>query len=441
MTRMRIVLTIVGIAAVIVTPLFAGGQSESEPTAESDRPFEGYELNITMEAVPETDFIETLIPQFEEETGMTVNINVVNFNVMYETLVTQLSGPAGRGTDDLIQVTNAWSDQFPRADWMLPLDDYMDSSGFDSAPYVDAIWDGLNTVSGGTYFVPFYHWSLGWMYRTDLLSDGDLAAAYEAEYGRELQVPESVEELLDFQAFMTREIGGDQMYGTVLQGSSPQNIPEFLPYFFSHGAELFEDGEVVVDNARGVEAIQLYVDAFGNAPEGAQGMQFDQTQAVMAQGNAASMVGYLWMKGVIEGADGSVVSGKLGMTNMPGGTGFLGAWGWGIPKSSPNPDAAWAFINWVESYDIARERAALGGEPTRLDIYEDEELLAENPDWPTHLEILQNARTWPVGLRTEEGQDIIGTTLLRAVVGEITAERAAELIAEDLRSRVTNIPD
>ena len=184
MRRSQRLIGLVGIAFLAAATAFAGGEQEQQESAGQGRPFEGYELNITMEAVPETDFIESLIPQFEEETGMTVNINVVNFNVMYETMVTQLSGPPGSGTDDVIQVTNAWSDQFPRAEWMLSLDDYIEESGFDTAPYVDAIWAGLNTVGDETYFIPFYHWSLGWMYRTDLMNDPNLAATYEAEFGR-----------------------------------------------------------------------------------------------------------------------------------------------------------------------------------------------------------------------------------------------------------------
>ena len=47
-----------------------------------------------------------------------------------------------------------------------------------------------------------------------------------------------------------------------------------------------------------------------------------------------------------------------------------------IPRSSPNPDAAWTFLQWIESPAIAKERALLGGSPTRVDVFEDPELLA-----------------------------------------------------------------
>lgn len=48
---------------------------------------------------------------------------------------------------------------------------------------------------------------------------------------------------------------------------------------------------------------------------------------------------------------------------MPGGHGLTGSWSWGLPVSSPNPDAGWEFIKWVESPDVAMRRALAGGVP------------------------------------------------------------------------------
>ena len=45
------------------------------------------------------------------------------------------------------------------------------------------------------------------------------------------------------------------------------------------------------------------------------------------------------------------------------GGGLNGAWGWAIPKSSPDPEAAWTFLKWIESPEIAKKRAMLGGSP------------------------------------------------------------------------------
>ena len=64
----------------------------------------------------------------------------------------------------------------------------------------------------------------------------------------------------------------------------------------------------------------------------------------------------------------------------PGKSGSLnGAWGWAIPKSSPNPDAAWTFLKWVELPEIDQEAGAAGGSPTRTDVFDDPEVQREIP--------------------------------------------------------------
>ncbi len=431
-TRRRLAMWAIALMLVVTTVAFAGGgQEEPQSTGGSDREFEGYELNILMEAVPETDYILELLPEFEAETGMTVNVEVVNFNVMYDRLVTQLIGPEGSGSDDVMQVSNEWSYEFGTAGWISPLDSYLSGSAVAETDYVPAVWEGLNNVDESTYYVPFYHWSMGWIYRSDLMNDPALADEYEAEFGRPLEKPSSISELLEWQEFMTRDVDGDgeMEYGNVLQGSSPQNVPEFLLYLWGNDCNI-ED----IESSCGIEALEAYKQAFANAPPGTAGMQFDQVNEVFIQGNSASAIAYLWQQGILE-QPGSQAEGRTLLTTFPGEVSFLGAWGWAIPKSAPNPDAGWAFIEWVESARIARARAERGGEPARFDILEDEELRAANPQWETHYAILTNAQDYPRPLRSEAALDVVGRTLSRMVVDEISPNEAAAIIAEDLRER------
>lgn len=408
-----------------------GGAEETGQEGASGKPFDGYELNILMEAVPETDYILELLPEFEDQTGMTVNVEVVNFNVMYDRLVTQLIGPEGSGSDDVMQVSNEWSYEFGTAGWITPLDSYLGNSDIDRSEYVPAIWDGLNNVDSQTYYVPFYHWSMGWIYRDDLMADPELAAEYKNEFGRPLEKPSTLDELLEWQQFMTRDLDGDAEleYGNVLQGSSPQNVPEFLLYLWANDCTIEN-----IESGCGIEALEAYKEAFGNAPPGTAGMQFDQVNEVFIQGNAVSAIAYLWQQGILE-QPGSQAEGKTVLTTFPGEVSFLGAWGWAIPKSAPNPDAGWAFIEWVESARIARARAEKGGEPARFDILEDEELRNQFPQWETHYAILTNANDYPRPLRSEAALDVVGRALSRMVVDEITPRETAAIIAEDVAER------
>ena len=99
--------------------------------------------------------------------------------------------------------------------------------------------------------------------------------------------------------------------------------------------------------------------------------------AVFAQGKAYSYITYNFFRPKVDDASASQVVGKADIIAVPGkeagkGASLNGAWGWAIPKSSNNPDAAWQFIKWVESKDIAVKRAERvlkeGGELSRGEI-------------------------------------------------------------------------
>jgi ABC-type glycerol-3-phosphate transport system substrate-binding protein len=47
-------------------------------------------INILMESVPDTRFVQEVLPQFTEETGIEVELEVVNYAEMHTKLVPQL---------------------------------------------------------------------------------------------------------------------------------------------------------------------------------------------------------------------------------------------------------------------------------------------------------------------------------------------------------------
>jgi len=119
----------------------------------------------------------------------------------------------------------------------------------------------------------------------------------------------------------------------------------------------------------------------------------------------------------------SQVVGKVGITPNPGG-GLNGGWGWAIPKSSPNKDAAWKFIKWVESYDIAKKRALLGGAPTQTKIFTDPDIVAQRPYYPILQKILEGVKDFPVFTYTTEFVEETGRELNLAATGQKDVEKA-----------------
>ncbi len=98
-------------------------------------------------------------------------------------------------------------------------------------------------------------------------------------------------------------------------------------------------------------------------PVGSASFSFDEAFNVMAQGKAYSYITYNFFRAAIDDPSKSAVVGKVEIMPVPGtdrrqGGSLNGAWGWAIPKSSPNPDAAWTFLKWVESPGDRQEARA-----------------------------------------------------------------------------------
>jgi len=385
-----------------------------------------------MEAVPDTEFVQALVPEFEKDTGIDVNIEVVNYAEMHTKLVPQLV--ARQGSYSAIVVDFYWVGEFTKAGWLQPLDDRIAADNFDTSAYVPALMDLVGKVEGTTYMLPFYNYAMGLLYRTDLLADEKNKTEFQSKYGMELRKPETWDEYLKQVEFFTR----DGMYGVVNQGLRPDPIAmEWSNYLFANGGEYHDNWKSTVNTDAGRRALEQYVtniEKFG--PVGAASFSFDEAFNVMAQGQAYSYITYNFFRAAVDDPSKSQVVGKVNIMPVPGTelgkSGSLnGAWGWAIPKSSPNPDAAWTFLKWVESHAIAKRRALAGGSPTRTDVFDDPEVLAKYPHSTAMKTLLLQSHNFPVFTYTPQFVEVLGRELSLAVGREKTPEEALAQVATE----------
>lgn len=386
-------------------------------------------ISILMESVPDTRFVQEIVPQFTEATGIEVEIEVVNYAEMHPKLVPQLV--ASEGSYDVIVVDFYWVGEFIKAGWLQPLDDRIAESGMDTSVYVPVLFDLVGQVDGTTYMLPFYNYAMGLTYRTDLLADPDNQAAFEAEYGMPLQVPTTWDEYKNQVAFFTDK--DQEFYGVVNQGLRPDPIAmEWSNYLFANGGQFYDENwNPTLTSPEAVQALNDYIDMIDNyGPVGAASFGFDEAFNVAAQGLAYSYLTYNMFRTAYDDPEISAVVGNMELAPVPNG-GLNGAWGWAIPVSSPDPDAAWQFLEWVESFDVAQQRAMLGGSPTRFDVFDDEEVNATYSYYPALRALLDTSHNFPVFTYTPELVDIMGRELSLAVVGDKTPEEALAAIQEE----------
>lgn len=402
------------------------------------REFEGTTLNALMEDLSETTLIENLLPEFEELTGIKVQFEKVVYPVMHDKLVAQLAAGEGNGTYDFLEVDFYWVYEFARSGWVEDLTQRIaDSDGVvDLSRYEEAVLTINSQVDGKTFYVPMYVYPMGMLYRKDLMEDAAFAESYKAVAGKDLAMPTSVDEYVET-IKAVQQVQPGELYGAAMQGMQGDPIVmEFCNFLFASGGDFYDEGMTAptINNEIGVKAAELYIDAINNAAQpGAANADLNDTGALWRQGKAMTSVSYLFLLSDGENMEDSQVKGKGAVTTMPGGTGLTGAWSWGIPISSPNPDAAWEFIKWVESPDVAMRRALGGGVAAQKAPYENAEYTTKYPWMAQVKDLVATGKGLPAVTKQAQLVEIVGRHLSNAVTGGASAQEAMDGAAGELK--------
>jgi len=390
----------------------------------------GVTLKVLMEDVPETHIIKALLPEFEAKTGIKVEFEIVQYMDMHAKLVPQLMSPNCQY--DLLEVDNYWAGEFPAAGWLEPLEKYVKRDNFDISVYLPSMLDMVGYYNGKLYMIPMYNYAMGLIYRKDVLENEELRKKYREQYGKELTVPRTLEEYVQICEFIQ---ANTDLYGSAMQAQRGDPIVmEWSNYLFALGGDYYDEKwHPCINDEKGIKATELYIRVLKNAaPPGALSFNLDDAFRVMAQGKAFSMISYNWMVAQLEDPKKSKVAGKVALAPMPGGIGLNGGWGWAIPKNSQHKEEAWEFIKWVESPEIAKRRALMGGAPTRFDVFTDEEVVKKYPWYPKVMWLLMYAKHVPEFQYSAQMIEVVGRELSLAASGKKSIKDALDTAAKEL---------
>jgi ABC-type glycerol-3-phosphate transport system substrate-binding protein len=294
----------------------------------------------------------------------------------------------------------------------------------------------VGKVGGTTYMLPFYNYSMGIIYRKDMLDDPKEQAAFKAKYGMDLKIPTTWDEYKKQVEFFTRDTDGDgktDFYGTVNQGQRGDCISmQWSNYLYGNGGQYHDaNWKATFDGEAGVKAVEDFkADIAKHGPTGAESFCFDEASNVFGQGKAFSLVTFNILLAGFDDPKSSQVVGKAGIASNPGG-GLNGGWGWAIPNSSADKEAAWTFIKWIESKEAVKKRTLAGGAPTQAWAFEDPEIVAKRPEMGQLAILVATAQEFPTFTYTVDFVESLGRELNLAVTGQKDAKEALAKAAED----------
>jgi multiple sugar transport system substrate-binding protein len=386
---------------------FAQEGSPADQAVEAAKQYAGTTLTITWEVgLQALDPLNFSGPLWEELTGIKVNVVEVPFDEMF--VKTMAEHRAGTGAYDVLNVVPSQMPDLVRAGVLEPLDPYIDQYGY--RPHLETIGavyrDNWMTVEGTVYGLPDDGDVYILYYRKDLFEDPENQSEFQAARGYELAPPATWERFDDIAGFFTDKYA-PELYGTALIRAVGLVEPFFQERFRVQGGRFFdpETMKATINGEAGVKALAGMIGEHAYVPPGAETWGFVEVLAAWLSGDVAMTISWppfgRWSAGYGTDTDAlswvpkSQIAGKVGYALPPGGTPELAnGFALGIASQSQNKEAAYLFIQWLNSPEISLQRVQLPyalRDPYRTTHFSDPEYAGRWESAPDYLATLKEA--------------------------------------------------
>ena len=348
--------------------------------------FKGVKVRYTSEATPPTLVLNQIKGEFQDLTGIGVEVEIVPLEQVLAKATQDAQGQLG--TYDLYYLDQSWVATF-QADVVDPLKYYNEKPdlampGFDWDDFSKPLVEQLALYEGRFVGIPFDIPIFILMYRRDILDkyNIDVPTTYE-EFSAAVQAISQVEK-------------ANGIFGTGLQAKSGHYSLEcdWTQAVWGHGGSIFrKDKKFSGNDSQGIAGLKWYQNLLIDAPPTSTTSTWDGQFQMMVSGQVAlvqswdeffpgldadvSKVKGLWepAKPLTAKAIRSPAEAGFGeIPNMAHQGGSVIA----LSRYSKNPDAAWIFMQWACSKEIMT-RCTLGGgfAPTRLSSFADPRVKAK----------------------------------------------------------------
>lgn len=349
--------------------------------------FKGTTIRYISEATPPTVVAKLLArDEFTAHTGIEVDIEIVPLEQVLQKVTADAQGKLG--ACDLYYMDQSWTSLFagdtvdPRElydrkrDLALPDFDWNDFS----RPLLTGVSTYKDTLVGIPFDIPIFIL----MYRKDLLEK------------HRLKVPTTMDEYMTAVKTLDEAERGNGIRGTTgqLKAGHYSLTCDWTAWLWAHGGSVFStDGFFSGGDEEGRRGLAYMLDLVNHMPPEARGWTWDGEAQSLREARAAMALSWGEIFPGLDGKDSKVVGlmeaarppaeAKLrppdaaGFQEIPH-IGHQGGSSICLSKYSKNPDAAWIFMQWVCSRDVA-VRSALngsGGAAVRRSTYRDPRVLA-----------------------------------------------------------------
>lgn len=352
--------------------------------------YKGVKINVCAIVDISTELALKLLHEsdFEENTGITVRGNLLEFSPMVETQ--KMDFLAGTGTYDIVAVDQPSLGLYVTSGWVIPLDPYAANPDFpslDRDDLIPALLEPCGIWEDKLYAVPMGSYGNVFGFRTDLLKKAGVV-----DYDGRALPPVTFQRFYEYAKKLNDP---PNVYGTVLYAHKGEYLTYDLGSFiWSWGAGFINGSDVNLpdwpkyhvawDTPQGLAALKFYVSLYKEGLVPKDSLMYDHTRFTEAFQVGKVAMGLMIGEAVgepMENPDKSKVVGTMAYSPMPGKVHpdgslwripHIGAHSLAINKDSKNKEAAYLVLQFLIGKGIGRDYIMRGGKPFRFSHFFEE---------------------------------------------------------------------
>ncbi len=250
--------------------------------------------------------------------------------------------------------------------------------------------------SGEYWGVPCEGDSLGFAYRKDLFEDPDNMAAFEAEYGYPLDVPQSYDMILDIAKFFHDPDNG--FYGIAVYGDNGYDSSAMFAegLIWAYGGDLgdYETYEVdgILNSEGSIKGLEVYRELYKLTPPGFGNAFFIESNDAFVGGLVPMAINFYAFFPALANPETNPYADDTGYFTCPEQEGVdgvtrqispLGGMCISINSYSSKQDLAWKWMEWWIRPETQQKWAAAGGFTTHIETLNSQAFLDATPFNPS----------------------------------------------------------
>ncbi len=400
---------------------------------EAAKPYAGTTVDVVFLLRPGYEAAEKMLPEFEQATGIKVNI----IKHPYENaLGEQVRDFVAGGDLDIALIDLVWIGNFAENEWIVPVSKFTSNPDLaDPALEIDDFFPLVLNAFGGwngeIYGLPFDNYSGLLFYNKCMLE----AAGFDGP-------PATWAELKDkYGPALTKD--GKYAYALQSKRNETQSADSFARMLWPFGGSFLDkDFRSNLLSAESQAGLKFRQDLMRYMPEGIVSYDHAETVNALAQGDVAMITEWSAFYATLKDPETSKIVDCLAIAPEPKGPAgrkpALGGFSLAVASQAGEKEqaAAWLFIQWVTSKANAKRYLELGGVPARQSVYKLPGVAEQYDFVPALVESWQEGvpefrprfAEWP------EITEIVQEWGTKIMLGEVSTEEGAKVLGERMEA-------